>query len=83
LAITIDRVKLEDVMIGAATLADKVKAGTAKMQGNLAVLKQLTSTMTQFDNWFEILPGTKRDHKELPTKPEFFDDDGPAADNTD
>ena len=83
LTISIDRVELEDVMIGAATLAEKVKAGTARMEGNPEVLTQLASTMAQFDNWFEILPGTKRDHTALPAKPEFFDDDGPAADNTD
>ena len=43
----------------------------------------LASTLVQFDNWFEILPGTKKDRKALPAKPELFDDDGPAADNTD
>ena len=60
LTITIDRRELEDVMIGTAKLADKVAAGKAKMEGNPQVLAQLGSTMATFDNWFEVLPGTKK-----------------------
>jgi alkyl sulfatase BDS1-like metallo-beta-lactamase superfamily hydrolase len=59
LSITIDRRELEDVMIGSAKLADKVAAGKATMTGNPEVLGQLGSTMVMFDNWFEVLPGTK------------------------
>ena len=48
-------------MIGTAKLADKVAAGKAKMEGNPQVLTQLGSTMVKFDNWFEVLPGTKKE----------------------
>ena len=59
LTITIDRSELEDVMIGAAKLVDKVKAGKAKLDGNTQVLEQLKATLVAFDPFFEVLPGTK------------------------
>ncbi|TCL72658.1 alkyl sulfatase dimerization domain-containing protein [Rhizobium sp. BK251] len=74
LTITIDRRELEDVMIGATKLADKVAAGKARMEGNPQVLAQLASTMVTFDNWFEVLPGTKQQTAALP-KPELLQDD--------
>jgi alkyl sulfatase BDS1-like metallo-beta-lactamase superfamily hydrolase len=74
LTITIDRRELEEVMIGAAKLADKVVAGKAKLVGNPQVLAQLGSTMVKFDNWFEVLPGTKKDAILAP-KAELFEDD--------
>jgi linear primary-alkylsulfatase len=76
LTITIDRRDLEDVMIGTAKLADKVAAGGAKLEGNPKVLAQLGSTMVKFDNWFEVLPGTKKRVPE-PTKPDLLEDDAP------
>jgi len=45
-------------MMGAKTLAAQVADGTAKLEGNGDILKQLGSTMTTFDLAFEILPGT-------------------------
>jgi hypothetical protein len=33
--------------------------GTAKLEGDASVLKQLASTMVDFDPRFEIMPGTK------------------------
>lgn len=77
LTITIDRRELEDVMIGSAKLADKVAAGKAKMEGDPQVLAQLGSTMDKFDNWFEVLPGTKKKEAVAP-KPELFEDDAPG-----
>ena len=74
LTISIDRRELEDVMIGTAKLSDKVSAGKAKMEGNPQVLLQLASTMVAFDNWFEILPGTKREAASEP-KAELLRDD--------
>jgi len=38
------------------------------------VLQQLASTMTTFDNWFEVLPGTKTEIVTSP-KPELLVDD--------
>jgi alkyl sulfatase BDS1-like metallo-beta-lactamase superfamily hydrolase len=79
LTITIDRSELEDVMIGTAKLADKVKAGKATLKGNTQVLEQLKSTLVKFDPWFEILPGTKPAVEPAvePTKEEVFEDDAP------
>ncbi len=34
--------------------------GTAKVDGDVGILKQLASTMVTFEVGFEILPGTKR-----------------------
>jgi hypothetical protein len=46
------------------------------MVGNPQVLPQLASTMVKFDNWFEVLPGTKAKSAEQP-KAELFADDDP------
>ncbi|TBZ07615.1 alkyl/aryl-sulfatase [Rhizobium leguminosarum] len=74
LTITIDRRDLEDVMIGTATLSDKVSSGKAKMDGNPQVLAQLGSTMAAFDNWFEVLPGTKKLPEASPKSEVLHDD---------
>jgi len=58
LTITIDRSDLETVMMGAKTLKAQIEDGTAKTEGDLAVLDQLGSTLTQFELGFEIIPGT-------------------------
>ena len=83
LVIIINRTDLEDVMIGTATLAGKVGDGRAKLLGDLHALQQLASTMVKFDNWFEILPGTKKPGSKEEIKSELFLDDAPAGDNTD
>jgi alkyl sulfatase BDS1-like metallo-beta-lactamase superfamily hydrolase len=75
LTLTIDRRELEDVMIGTAKLGDKVAAGKAKMVGNPQVLAQLGSTMVRFDNWFEVLPGTKAKALEQSKTDLLLDDD--------
>ena len=46
-------------MTGETTLDDQIAGGTAKIEGDASVLKQLASTMVDFDPRFEILPGTK------------------------
>jgi hypothetical protein len=35
-------------------------SGTAKVEGDAGILKQLASTMVDFDPRFEIMPGTKQ-----------------------
>ena len=51
-------------MMGAKTLEAQIADGTAKVQGDVGVLKKLASTMIDFDPRFEIMPGTKtRDSK--------------------
>ena len=81
LTITIDRAELEDVMIGAAKLVDKAKAGKAKLEGKIQVLEQLKATLVAFDPFFEILPGTKCAATPAgePPKQEVFEDDAPVV----
>jgi alkyl sulfatase BDS1-like metallo-beta-lactamase superfamily hydrolase len=64
LTLTINRSDLEQTMMGTKTLEAQIADGTAKMQGDASILKQLASTMVDFDPRFEIMPGTKaRDAK--------------------
>jgi alkyl sulfatase BDS1-like metallo-beta-lactamase superfamily hydrolase len=67
LTITINRSDLEQVMMGVKPLTEQIEDGTAKTEGDLGVLKQLASAMTEFDLFFEVLPGTKS----TPDKPEL------------
>ncbi len=59
LTLTINRTDLEQTMIGAKTLEAQIADGTAKVEGDASILKQLASTMVEFDPRFEIMPGTK------------------------
>ena len=59
LTLTINRSDLEQTMMGRKTLQAQIQDGTAKADGNLGVLKQLASTMVEFDPRFEIMPGTE------------------------
>lgn len=59
LTMTINRSDLEQTMIGAKTLEAQIADGTARIEGDPAVLKKLASTMVEFDPRFEIMPGTK------------------------
>ena len=64
LTVTINRADLEQVMMGAKTLASQIEDGTAKIEGNQKVLDQLASTLVHFELGFEILPGTVEQHVE-------------------
>ncbi|MGA9579129.1 MAG: alkyl sulfatase dimerization domain-containing protein, partial [Terrimicrobiaceae bacterium] len=59
LTLTINRSDLEQTMMGAKTLEAQIADGTAKVEGDAGILKQLASTMVDFDPRFEIMPGTK------------------------
>jgi alkyl sulfatase BDS1-like metallo-beta-lactamase superfamily hydrolase len=59
LTLTINRTDLEQTMMGAKTLEAQLADGSAKVQGDVSILKQLASTMVEFDPRFEIMPGTK------------------------
>jgi alkyl sulfatase BDS1-like metallo-beta-lactamase superfamily hydrolase len=64
LTLTIDRADLELTMMGAKTLDAQIANGTAKVVGDVSILKQLASAFVDFDPRFEIMPGTKaRDAK--------------------
>jgi len=59
LTVTINRVDLEPVMMRKATFASQAEAGRATLAGNPAVLQQLMACLGNFDQFFEIMPGTK------------------------
>ena len=59
LTLTINRSDLELTMMGTKTLEAQIADGTAKVDGDVAVLTQLASTMVDFNTRFEIMPGTK------------------------
>jgi len=59
LTLTINRSDLEQTMMGAKTLDAQIADGTAKVDGDVSILRQLASTMVEFDPRFEIMPGTK------------------------
>jgi alkyl sulfatase BDS1-like metallo-beta-lactamase superfamily hydrolase len=59
LTLTISRSDLEQTMAGIKTLDSQIADGTAKIEGDASLLKQLASTMVEFDPRFEIMPGTK------------------------
>ena len=65
LTLTINRSDLEQTMMGAKTLEAQIADGTAKVQGDAGILKQLASTMVDFDPRFEIMPGTKAREPEV------------------
>ncbi|MGB7837502.1 MAG: alkyl sulfatase dimerization domain-containing protein, partial [Terrimicrobiaceae bacterium] len=48
-----------ETMMGAKTLEAQIADGTAKVEGDAGILKQLASTMVDFDPRFEIMIGTK------------------------
>jgi len=59
LNLTINRSDLEQTMAGAKTLEAQIADGTARVEGDASILKQLASTFVDFDPRFEIMPGTK------------------------
>src|SRR5579871_4319437 len=59
LTLTINRSDLELTMMGVKNLDAQIADGIAKVEGDTSVLKQLASTMVDFDPRFEIMPGTK------------------------
>jgi alkyl sulfatase BDS1-like metallo-beta-lactamase superfamily hydrolase len=60
LTLTINRTDLEQTMVGAKSLEDQLKDGTAKVEGDPTILAKLAVTMVEFDPRFEVLPGTKQ-----------------------
>ena len=58
-------------MMGAKTLEAQIADGTAKVQGNADILKQLASTMVDFDPRFEIMPGTKAKDVKVATAKDY------------
>jgi alkyl sulfatase BDS1-like metallo-beta-lactamase superfamily hydrolase len=59
LTITINRADLEPIMMRRATFASQAAAGKARLEGDRQVLQQLMACLGNFDQYFEIMPGTK------------------------
>ena len=59
LTLTINRADLEQTMMGTKSLEAQIADGTAKIDGDAGILKQLATTVVEFDPRFEIMPGTK------------------------
>jgi alkyl sulfatase BDS1-like metallo-beta-lactamase superfamily hydrolase len=59
LSLTVNRSDLERVMTGETELEALLADGTARAEGNLAILAQLAQLMLEFDPRFEIMAGTK------------------------
>ncbi len=70
LTITIDRVDLEQTMMGTVPFDEQIKSGKAKMEGNREPYEQLKTMLVQFDLGFEIMPGTEA--KDLTPKQKPF-----------
>ena len=58
LTITLNRADLNQVMMGASSFDDLIKAGKAKFEGDRKPFDQLRSLMVVFHPNFEMLPGT-------------------------
>jgi alkyl sulfatase BDS1-like metallo-beta-lactamase superfamily hydrolase len=59
LTITINREDLEPIMMRRATFATQAAAGKVRFDGDRQVLQQLMACLGDFDQYFEIMPGTK------------------------
>ena len=76
LTITINRVDLEQVMMGVTPFDKQIEAGKAKLEGDREVYEQLKTMLVQFDLGFEIMPGTGA--KDLTPQHEPFEQEEPA-----
>ena len=56
--ITMNRSDLETVIMGQATLGSQLQSGVGTVSGNAAVLMQMNSVLVDFDQSFEVVPGT-------------------------
>ncbi len=58
LTITINREDLLPIMMGVKTFDDQLKAGKATFKGKRKIFDKIRSAMTNFDPYFELMPGT-------------------------
>lgn len=59
-SIEINRSDLEAVISGQETLASRLQAGYGSVSGDASVLAQLTAVIVDFEQNFEVLPGTEK-----------------------
>jgi alkyl sulfatase BDS1-like metallo-beta-lactamase superfamily hydrolase len=79
LTITIDRTDLEQIMMGASSFDDQIKAGKARLAGDRKPYDQLKSLLVQFSIGFEIMPGTKPVEPVKPPAENPFEQEKPAV----
>ncbi|MGC2410710.1 MAG: alkyl sulfatase C-terminal domain-containing protein [Methyloceanibacter sp.] len=72
-SLTINGSDLKHTMMGAKTLEAQIADGTAKVEGDAGILKQLASTMIDFDSRFEIMPGTKAREAKVASYPGYVE----------
>lgn len=65
LTITINRENLIMIMMGVKTFDDMIKAKKATFKGDRKVFDKLRSALVQFDIFFEMLPGTAKENREI------------------
>lgn len=53
--LTMSRATLDQVVLGEATLVDKLAAGEAKIEGSQEKLVEFLSLMDNFEFWFNIV----------------------------
>lgn len=54
-SITLSRVALSDILLGQATIQDKVNAGEIELTGNTATLQNFIGMLDTYDFWFNIV----------------------------
>ncbi len=60
LTITLDREDLIPIMMGVSTFDDQIRAGKAKFEGDRRIFDVIRTAMSDFDPFFEMLPGTAK-----------------------
>jgi hypothetical protein len=58
------------------TLEAQIADGTARVEGDASILKQLASTFIAFDPRFEIMPGTKWKNAKMALAEDYRADPG-------
>jgi alkyl sulfatase BDS1-like metallo-beta-lactamase superfamily hydrolase len=79
LSIEVKRSDLEGIMSGQTTLAALAGEGKAKLEGDVAVVRQLQAVLVTFSADFPILPGTKPAAPAAGSAPELFEQLEPAS----
>ncbi|WKD49254.1 alkyl/aryl-sulfatase [Microbulbifer spongiae] len=64
-SVTIQRSDLNDILLGTATLQEKIRDGAVNIEGDAEQLKLLLSLMDQFDFWWNLVTPEPMDKQSL------------------
>lgn len=78
LTITLNRSDLNQVMMGAVSFDDQIKAGKAKLKGERKPYDELKGMLSTFNMEFELLPGTLPEKVTKPAIGKPFKQEAPA-----